>query len=98
MCRESQVLIVAGPLRQVHEFWQRSDVDVLAVAEIYYANCKMQLSCLRPKSSLTDCNTVYFVAFRWLCESLILNLLIGITFNNFTFLTDDVNHVETPDW
>ena len=41
---------------------------------------------------------VYFVAFRWLCESLILNLLVGITLNNFTFLTDDVNHTETEDW
>ena len=52
--------------------------------------------------SNTDCGwpfaPAYFVAFRWLCESLILNLLIGIVFNNFTFLTDHGQHVDTPDW
>jgi hypothetical protein len=52
--------------------------------------------------SSSDCGSpfapAYFVAFRWLCESLILNFLIGIIFNNFSFLTDDWHHVETTDW
>jgi hypothetical protein len=38
------------------------------------------------------------MAFRWICESIILNLVIGITLNNFLFLSDDVTHQQTPDW
>ena len=41
---------------------------------------------------------LYFVAVNWVCESLLLNLLIGITLHNFTSLTDDMTHIETPDW
>jgi len=55
-----------------------------------------------PAKSFGDCgstvSTLYFMAFKLMCETIMLNLFIGMILENFAFITDEVSHSEEPNW
>jgi hypothetical protein len=55
-----------------------------------------------PELSFGDCGSsyarFYFVILKLVCENIMLNLFIGMILDNFSFITDDVAHVEDFRW
>eukprot|EP00960_Hanusia_phi_P041224 754897-Hanusia_phi.AAC.1 len=52
--------------------------------------------------SFGDCGSTFafpwFVFFKLVCESVMLNLFIGMILDNFSYITDDVAQVEDENW
>ena len=55
-----------------------------------------------PELSFGDCGSEisrpWFLIFKLVCESVMLNLFIGMILDNFSFITDEVAHVEDSEW
>ena len=55
-----------------------------------------------PELSYGDCGSEiarpWFLLFKLICESVMLNLFIGMILENFSFITDEVAHVADSTW
>ena len=55
-----------------------------------------------PDLSFGDCGSEYspilFPVMLITCSCVMLNLFVGMILNNFSFMTDEVAHISTPDW
>lgn len=55
-----------------------------------------------PTYSFGDCGSsaarYFFIAFKVVCENVMLNLFIGMILDNFSFITDEVGMVEDEEW
>lgn len=55
-----------------------------------------------PNYSFGDCGNAgaryFFVAFKLVCENIMLNLFIGMILDNFSYITDDIAATEDAEW
>jgi len=41
---------------------------------------------------------LFFIGFKLVCEASLLNLIIGMILQNFSYITEDASHVEDAEW